>query len=483
MGIFDRFRKGKPKVASSDEDDFIELDLEAGQSNNAPFDGGGGSDQAATAESTAFDDFADDASNIVQSTESKPSIWKRFIGNQKHEGTKAPKIIANEQLVGLFTHVETSKWWALDSNRKLLAEKKVDSLKPGRYLSFGRKEDWSMPLDRSMRVVEGDILADVGEPIFKIKMGGKDKQLSQPWAKKVAGPWLYASQQERINDAFDMGVKLIPGPAIIRSLLVKSEILQTMEAPFITGLFFPGEDMQALVLMVCNEDGDFEHLDFIPLSGIDATSAITSYVQSTRLDASGQWDERRLAVFESSEIDDVLDSVHPYPNERDIFGITESKIWKMGAVTGVCSIVAIGAASGALHLAVEAQKNKLQKLNAQISTAQTEARNALIQTRLEAYAAMKTVDVSRSIDVAKQVWQPGAAVSIVSSSADIKVTAQYLPEPMDRDDALIKALAVQAPEGCTTGAPNTSTGLQELQITYECQTHHPDLDRLSRLAR
>jgi len=483
MGIFDRFRKGKAKAASSEEDDFLDLDFDNGESNKAVFDADLSPDQADPDVTTSIDDISDDAPGIAQSAESKPSLWKRFVGNRKPKKSKPPKIKANEHLVGLFTHVETSKWWALDSNRKLLAEKKVDALEPGRYLSFGRKEDWSMPLDRSIRVVEGDLLADVGEPIYKIKMGGKDKQLSHPWAKKVAGTWLYASQQDRINDAADMGVEIIPGPAVIRALLVKSGILHTIEAPFITGLFFPGEDMQALVLMVCNEDGDFEHLDFIPLSGIDATSAITSYVQSTRLDASGQWDESRLAVFESSEIDDVLALAHPYPNERDIFGITESKIWKMGAVTGVCSIVAIGAASGALHLAVEAQKNELRKLSSQISTVQTEARNTLIQTRIEAYAAMKTVDVRRSIDVAQQVWQPGAAVSIDSSSQSVNVTAQYLPEPMDRDDALIKALAVQAPEGCTTGAPNTSTGLQELQITYECQTHHPDLDRLSRLAR
>ncbi|MDI9235186.1 hypothetical protein [Limnohabitans lacus] len=412
-------------------------------------------------------------------------------------------------------------WWSLTEQLHLASTQPVTEPLPGTYISFAPAEDQSVLMDKAQSVLVKDIISDLGEPVFaqryqplsvprsapkstRLDKGqagttgqgpaqAADGVLDSPLVRRLQSPWLYATTQARL-DSLPQDVQMISGLAVLRGLLATSPSLQTLQAPFVTGVLFPGDAVQVLVLLVCSESGELSQMDYVPLAGLDPASAIRAYVQSVRLSASGEWTQERTAIFTADEILRLGmgagggSALRPYPREPQILGIPISNAWYWGSRVSTAALGLCGASLAGLTYLNQGLTAQLQDDQLQLQKQQQALTQMLSTDRLAAVLERRSVKADDAISKASAVWQEGAKVVIDAKSQTLKLTVSHKVQsteqsPEQTPQALAKALSITPPEGCTRVPPSITPQISELYLTYECQTPDPALQRLLPAAR
>jgi hypothetical protein len=396
-------------------------------------------------------------------------------------------------------------WWPLTPQLHLASVQPSSEPLPGTYISFSPQDDQCLLMDKAQRVLVRDLISDIGEPVFAqryqpAQMSGNaivdaTQGADSLLVRRVKSPWLYATTQARLNN-FPANIQLISGLAALRGLLATSASLHTLQAPFVTGVLFQGDAIQAqdqgqvqvLVLMVCSENGELSQMDYVPLAGLDPASAIRSFVQSVRLSSSGEWTQERTAIFTADEILRLGSSLRPYPRESEVLGIAVSKLWRLGSVASVSALTCTGAALAALTYLNQSAAAQSQQNQVNLQTQQKTLTQMLASDRLAAVLERRSVKADQAIAKASAVWQEGAKVVIAATPDTLKLTVSHKVQVSDQNpdqnpQALAKALSITPPEGCTKVPPSITPQISELYLTYECQTSDPDLQRLGIVAR
>jgi len=415
------------------------------------------------------------------------SIFRR--SSRKKPSRERPVRSSAPAITGLFAQSGTrTAWWGLDAALGL-----VDSVPTedppkhgGVYLSFSPEEDFSRSFERSYSATVSELIADLGEDVFcfkqqAAKIAANDSKL----IKALRQPRIYATYKSRIEST-PANVQLISGIAALRGLLATSNKLDSVEAPFVTGILFDGHDtgVQVLILGVCQDDGEIDQFDYIPLAGLDPASAIRSYVQSVRLSASGEWTQDRTAIFPASAL--LVDGLQltPYPKEASYFGVAESKLWKIGMITSISALTLVSTGSAALHFQNASKSLEIQSTKLEIQKTTDEITKAITGPYLSSVLEKRSVDYESAIDKAKRVWTPGATVAIKASKDLLLLTVTHKVQSVDQSpEILAKALSIAPPPGCERLPPETSQQITELYLSYECKTSDSDLQRLQSISR
>lgn len=401
-------------------------------------------------------------------------------------------------VAGVFFQSGTREaWWPLDKDLHLASTQPALEPVAGTYISFSPQDDYSVHMDKAQRVLVRDLISDIGEPVFTQRyqpatssaknVDASDQEQPSLTVKRLQSPWLYATTQARLN-SIPSDVQLISGLATIRGLLATSPSVHALQAPFVTGVLFQGDGVQAMVLMVCSESAELSQMDYIPLAGLDPASAVRSFVQSVRLSASGEWSQDRTAIFTGDELLRLQPALREYPREAQILGVPASKIWGWAAKS---STVALGFSAATLAAltylnhsnATEVQQSQLQRVELQKAI-----KGMVASDRLAAVLERRSVRIDDAITKASAVWQEGSLVSLAATADAIKLTVTHKVQatelsPEQNPQALAKALSISVPEGCARAPVSITPQISELYLTYECQTSDRDLQRLLTAAR
>lgn len=408
-------------------------------------------------------------------------------------GMSSPAVTAATgmtSMTGVFCQSGTREaWWPLTAQLHLASNQPGIEPLPGTYLSFAPQDDQCLLMDKAQRVLVRDLISDIGEPVFAQRYqsaSGKTDNDSL-MVRRLKSPWLYATTQARLNN-LPSDVQMVSGLAALRGLLASSPNLHTLQAPFVTGVLFPGGSVQVLVLMVCSETGELSQMDYVPLAGLDPASAIRSFVQSVRLSATGEWTQERTAIFSAQDILNLATALRPYPRESEVLGIAVSKLWRMGASTATVALGICGAALAGLTYLNHSAAAQAQQNQHQLQSQQQALTQMLATDRLAAVLERRSVKVDDAIAKAAAVWQEGAKVVVTATGESLKLTVAHKVQaseqsPDQTPQALAKALSITPPKGCTRVPPSITPQISELYLTYECQTSDPDLQRLRPAAR
>lgn len=385
-------------------------------------------------------------------------------------------------------------WWPLTTDLHLASTQPNTEPAPGIYISFSPQDDQCVLLDKAQRVLVRDLISDIGEPVFaqRYQPAANGATAEAPaegslLSKRLRNAWLYATTQSRLNN-LPADVQVISGLAALRALLATSSSLNTLQAPFVTGILFQGDSVQVLVLMVCSETGELSQMDYVPLAGLDPASAIRSFVQSVRLSASGDWTQERTAIFTADEILRLNPTLRPYPRESELFGIAASKLWRTGATASGTVLAGTATALAALTYLNHSHATQAQQHQQKLQSQQLELIHMLANERLAAVLERRSVHVEDAIAKASAVWQEGARVVVSATPETLKLTVSHKVQaseqsPEQNPQALARALSITPPQGCNRLPPSITPQISELYLTYECQTFDPDLQRIGAAAR
>lgn len=402
-------------------------------------------------------------------------------------------------VTGVFCQSGTREaWWPLTPQLHLASEQPGSEPLPGTYLSFAPQDDQCLLMDKAQRVLVRDLISDIGEPVFAQryqsaaagsssranKAGNANESLM---VRRLKSPWLYATTQARLNN-LPSDVQMVSGLAALRGLLASSPNLHTLQAPFVTGVLFPGGSVQVLVLMICSETGELSQMDYVPLAGLDPASAIRSFVQSVRLSATGEWTQERTAIFSAQEILNLGTALRPYPRESEVLGLAVSRLWRIGASIATVALGFCGAALAGLTYLNHNAAAQTQQTQLQLQSEQQALTQMLATDRLAAVLERRSVKADDAIAKASAVWQEGAKVVIAATGESLKLTVVHKVQTSEQNpdqtpQALAKALSITPPEGCNRVPPSITPQISELYLNYECQTSDPDLQRLRPAAR
>lgn len=405
-------------------------------------------------------------------------------------------------VTGVFCQSGTREaWWPLTPQLYLASDQPGIEPLPGTYISFAPQDDQCLLMDKAQRVLVRDLISDIGEPVFAQRYqsasGGSSSRANKAnkagnandslMVRRLKSPWLYATTQARLNN-LPSDVQMVSGLAALRGLLASAPNLHTLQAPFVTGVLFPGGSVQVLVLMVCSETGELSQMDYVPLAGLDPASAIRSFVQSVRLSATGEWTQERTAIFSAQEILNLGTALRPYPRESEVLGIAVSKLWRIGASIATVALGLCGAALAGLTYLNHSASAQAQQTQLQLQSQQQALTQMLATDRLAAVLERRSVKADDAIAKANAVWLEGAKVVIAATGESLKLTVVHKVQtseqsPDQTPQALAKALSITPPEGCTRVPPSITPQISELYLTYECQTSDPDLQRLRPAAR
>jgi hypothetical protein len=407
--------------------------------------------------------------------------------------------VTSSNVTGVFCQSGTREaWWPLTPQLYLASDQPGIEPMPGTYISFAPQDDQCLLMDKAQRVLVRDLISDIGEPVFAQRYqsasGGSSSRANKAgnandslMVRRLKSPWLYATTQARLNN-LPSDVQMVSGLAALRGLLASAPNLHTLQAPFVTGVLFPGGSVQVLVLMVCSETGELSQMDYVPLAGLDPASAIRSFVQSVRLSATGEWTQERTAIFSAQEILNLGTALRPYPRESEVLGIAVSKLWRIGASIATLALGFCGAAPAGLTYLNHSASAQAQQTQLQLQSQQQALTQMLATDRLAAVLERRSVKADDAIAKANAVWLEGAKVVIAATGESLKLTVVHKVQTSDQSpdqtpQALAKALSITPPEGCTRVPPSITHQISELYLTYECQTSDPDLQRLRPAAR
>ena len=405
----------------------------------------------------------------------------------KEGGHPSAKMSHLAGLVATGTHRLAA--WQLDHDHRLMQALESNELPAGSYVSFC-KDDWQSAVERSAALTLADLKSDIGESVYHLVMSHGARKTDPKWVRNLLGPCVYATPRERLSDFTQAasGVRLIPGMALMRELLshyhrssanASNAPLSELQTPFVTGLLLrgaPGRDVEVLILMRCSDEGRLEDWDYIPLSGVDTAMALSAFVQTQHMSASGEWPAERTLIFSEEEISVALASLKAYPTESAVFGVPLSALYKAGALALGGAAVASLASTGVLAALTADQRATLAQLKGQTQELKHQQREELVVHRLGAYLATQHVKPAQAIDLASALWLPGASISLNATAQQVQITAVYQNNPAASSAAgqaqrpLLDALSLDLPQGCTRESLSTSNTLQHLEVKYHCQT-------------
>lgn len=412
-------------------------------------------------------------------------------------GLKPVKISHLSGLVATGTHRLNA--WALDQDHRLVQALEPDQLPPGDYVSFC-KDDWQSGVERSTAMTLADLRSDIGESVFHLAMSHGARKTDPQWVRQLLGPCVYATPRERLADFTQgvqglQGIRLIPGMALMRELLSHyhrssnpgsmNVPLSEMQAPFVTGLLLPGQDVQVLILMVCTDEGRLQDWDYIPLAGVDISIALSAFVQARHMSASGEWPAERTLIFSGDEISTALSAIKAYPTEPDVLGLPMSALYKLSAVSLSGAAVASLVATAVLMAWTAQQRSTLTQLRGQTQQIQLQQREELVVHRLGAYLETQHVNPTHAIELATAVWLPGAALSVSATPEQVQITSVYQNDPAasgpegQAQRPLLDALSLELPQGCEREALATSNTVQLLEVKYRCSAMQSTLSASS----
>lgn len=376
-------------------------------------------------------------------------------------------------------------WWPLDESKMLLTDHPTASAPDNCVaLSFSRYDYCASLTSTSQSAQIRDLVSDIGEDLAfrKIQVEKSSKSDSDSW-KNVKAPWLYASTKSRL-DVLPETTMVVSGYSAIRALLSKSEAVQHMETPFLTGFFFEGNgtNSQILILMLCHDDGRLTNLDYIPINGTDPENAIKSFVQSARLSSDGEWDAERQAIFPGISLNDVAHIIKTYPREEEIAGISVKVISKITAILSLAGVIGVASAAGYYTYLNHEAKNSANQSSSSKAIGTRNIVSEISGPKMGAYLAKRSTDISQAIVQAGKFWVEGSVVSIDATREILKLTMKY---PMSANEgsteSVARALTKSTPEGCERMPVSTNPQITELTITYECQTSDTLLRRIADL--
>jgi len=371
--------------------------------------------------------------------------------------------------------------WGLDEHHRLDASLDPEALEPGTYVSF-TKDDLTLRIERSSAHALADLKSDVGDPIFHLKLDHTERKLGQAapaWVRQLLGPHVYATPCARLGEV-PTGVRLVPGMALMRELLrlelmrMSPETLSELQPPFVTGLLVPGDEVQVLVLMVCGDEGELTGWEYIPLAGVEIQIALSAFVQSRHMSASGEWPAERTLIFSGEEIEPALARLKPYPSESDVLGVSVGTLYKVGAISLSGATAATLVATFALSLWTQDLRSGAAAARGQVALLEQQQRDELVTHRLGSYLQARHVLPEQSIALAQAVWLPGANLSLSATRSQVQITAVYQNDAQASDSdgqaqrPLLDALSLELPPGCVREGLATSNTVQLLEVRYQC---------------
>lgn len=418
---------------------------------------------------------------LPQFKKKKPSL--------NEQGDSLVKKKNKKQVVSFVTQLGPRElWWSLDEQVQL-SENQPNSTPPqeGHIISFcvNDKDLVLSSVSKTSAEIK-DFISDFGEDSYSFQMrhGKQNKKNLGAW-KGINSACFYATPQSRF-DGLNERVGVISGVAVLRSLLAKNEPIQSMEAPFVTGVLFPSADggTQAIVLYLCDEEGRLTNFDYVPITGDDPSSAIRLFVQSNRLSSSGEWSNDRLAIFSSTEIQDVVDAIKVYPRQIEFYGFGVDHLFKMGAWSSGSLLVLAALYTGWLTYDNNQTKKILKSNDAALKAAVDSVNSYIGGPLFSAIISRKTVNIADVLERANKVWAPGAVVLVEATPKMLTLSVEYTLKTSEFDaSSIVTFLRRASPEGCERSPVKANPQINKLLVKYECKTSDPYLLVLDRLSR
>ena len=243
------------------------------------------------------------------------------------------------------------------------------------------------------------------------------RELGQPNFRVVNGSStlraVYAADSSRLED---FPIPLVSGPMALDALERAREIDRS--AARVTGFKLGDAERGTCLLILYAADGrgTLSVPTVVPDSS-DIASSIrsfihTDYCQQLQIDV----EVHQPTLFSASDLLDVAAELESYPAEPSILGVPERKFF--GAIAGLTWSAA--AASLAFCLSIMAMERMVERSTNGVreDTARVRAdTNRLLTQNLRYFARSSGLDVSRLLDVAEQLWRPGATVAIKADGA------------------------------------------------------------------
>ncbi len=391
-----------------------------------------------------------------------------------------PKSFKSKQVSAILTQSGSRvAWWDVGDGMQIVSSQPT-SIAPqgGIALSFGTSDKEHVVVPGAPSGLAQEFIDDIADEVshFKIRQGKSSKKHVGAW-RGINSTCIYATPRARFEGASD-SLKVIPGVAALRALLAKTSAIESMEAPFVTGILFggPDESTQVMILYLCTDEGELTKFDYVPITGGDPSAAIKLFVQSNRLSSSGEWDENRVAIFTGTEIEDVVGKLGSYPLQQKFLGVGLDLLAKGGvAVMGV-SLVGVALYTGWLTYENEAIKSQIAQNQRALKEEQASLKERLSGPRFGALIERKAVNVPDVLSQANAVWKEGSTVRVVAKQGSTELTVVYpIKDKVISQEEIAGVIRHGAPEGCERRAIESNQQMNELTVKYDCKKPDPYL--------
>jgi hypothetical protein len=370
-------------------------------------------------------------------------------------------------------------WWDVGDGLQITSsEPKPIAPDSGVALSFGTSDKELVLLAGSPPGVAKEFIEDVAEEVshYKIRQGKPQKNHTGAW-KGINSNCVYATPRVRF-EGMSGALRVVPGVAALRALLAKTSSIESMQAPFVTGILFGGADQstQVMILYLCTEEGELTKFDYMPITGDDPSAAIKLFVQSNRLSSSGEWDEERVAIFSGAEIESVVAKIGSYPQQQEFLGLGVDVLAKGSAVILGASLIGMGLYTGWLlyeNADLKARQVQSAKL---LKSEQAALKERLSGPRFGALIERKSVKVDEVFALANSVWKEGSTVRVVAKQGTTELTVVYAVKNKEiSQEELAGVIRLSPPEGCERRAIESNLQMNELTVKYDCKKSDPYL--------
>lgn len=245
------------------------------------------------------------------------------------------------------------------------------------------------------------IVRELGQPNFRVVNGSRTLRA------------VYAAESARLED---FPIPLASGPMALDLLEKAREVDRAV--PRVTGFRLGDAERGACLLILYAADGrgTLSVPTVVPDSS-DIASSIrsfihTNYCQQLQIDV----EAHQPILFSASDLLDVVGELENYPAEPSILGIPERRFF--GGIAGLTWSAA--AASVALCISIMLMERMVERSTEAIREDTSRVRadtNRLLTQNLRYFARSSGLDVSRLLDVAEQLWRPGATVAVKADGA------------------------------------------------------------------
>lgn len=289
---------------------------------------------------------------------------------------------------------------------------------------------------------------------------------------------LYATRSSRLDD---FKPRMLSGIQLVDVLQAKGEPVEGASFPMFV---LPAEDgsIAATVIYFRAADGGV-YGPQVTLNPESTDFALSQYAARRKVPMSAA----RAIQYDLAQLIAAAAEAKPYPLYRYFFGVPTPLAAKIASSVVVLTAVGALAALAFVTVTLNATKAQLKETKAEIQSSEA-AVARLLSSSIDSYAELTSVNVTKGVSLAQQVWMPGSRVQMTLQPREAKLTVVMpitqqqtiagLRQPVTLvvpPESLHALIEKKLPPGCTKSGNALPGSLNEFHASIVCKIDRPDL--------